>query len=128
MQNHLKAIEGILEKWAEKPLLERKNKPMPPDDFDQANKAVIANRLQEVIAGGRDINKFMKDTGECVKNARKSPYWLTYQDFINGIIVAGLSRVISKSLNHMSDLFDPVLIKKLDMMPMFDIRIELADN
>ena len=127
MQLNLASIQKVMAKWSEKPLLERKSKPMSPDDFDQAQKAIVQNRLTEITAGGRDINKLMKETGECVKGAKKSQQWITYQDFVNEKVIKGLSDVITLSLNHMSDLLDPTLIKKTDMMPMFDIRIELAD-
>lgn len=72
MQLNLSQIRKIMAKWAEKPLIERKSKPMSPDDYDQAHKASVASRLGDITAGGRDINKLMKETGECVKNARKS--------------------------------------------------------
>ena len=128
MQSNLASIQRVMAKWAEKPLLERKSKPMTPDDFDQAHKAAVVNRHSEIVTGGRDINKLMKETGECVKGAKKSPEWITYQDFVNEKVIKGLGEVISISLYHLSDLFDPVIIKKTDVMPMFDIRIELADT
>lgn len=127
MQSNLGSIQKVMAKWAEKPLLERKSKPMTPDDFDQAHKAAVVNRLTDITVGGRDINKLMKETGECVKGAKKSQQWITYQDFVNEKVIKGLGDIITLSLNHLSDLLDPALIKKTDMLPMFDIRIELAD-
>ena len=44
MQDNLKQIEEKMAKWAEKPLIERKPKPLPPEDFDQAHKAAIQVR------------------------------------------------------------------------------------
>ncbi|CAG9311235.1 unnamed protein product [Blepharisma stoltei] len=127
MQQNLAQIKKIMGKWGEKPLIERKSKPMSPDDFDQAHKASVASRLLDITAGGRDINKLMKETGECVKNARKSIHWLVYQDYCNGIVIEGLSAVINRSLVQLAEYIDPVMIKKLDLIPMFDIKIELVD-
>ena len=128
MQSNLNGIKDIMKKWAEEPLIKRKAKPMNPDDFDQASKASIVNKLNDIDKGGKEINKFIKDIGECVKNAKKSPEWGIYQDFVNGLVIEGLVNVIKKSLLQLSDYFDPVYIKKNDMLPMFDVRIELADT
>lgn len=128
MQDNLKKIEETMGKWAEKPLIERKPKPMSPEDFDQAHKAAIAVRHQDIVGGGREINKLMKETGDCLKNAKKTAHWDSYVDYVNGIVIEGLSTVIQNSLTYLSDLLDPVLIKKSDVMPIFDIRIELAET
>lgn len=41
MKDNLRNIEKIMEEWADKPLIERKSKPMTPDDFESAHKAAI---------------------------------------------------------------------------------------
>lgn len=50
-----------------------------------------------------------------------------YQDYCNGIVIEGLSTVINRSMIQLSEYIDPVIIKRLDLIPLFDIKIELLD-
>jgi dynein heavy chain len=126
MQANLNKIKEIMHKWADKPLIERKAKPMNADDFDQAYKAAVAVRHSEIVTGGRDINRLIKETSECVKQAKKTPAWSAYVDYVNGIVIEGLASVITGSLKSLNSMMDPALIKKQDMLPLFDIKFELA--
>lgn len=127
MHDNLKKIKDIMAKWAERPLIERKGKPMNADDFDQSHKAAVAVRHSDIITGGRDINRFVKETSECVKQAKKTPAWGAYVDYVNGIVIDGLATVITTSLKSLSEMLDPALIKKGDILPLFDIKFELVN-
>lgn len=53
-------IKQCLEKFNTK-ILDRKNKPMSPDDYDQYLKAVFQNKLSNVKENGTTIVKLVKE-------------------------------------------------------------------
>lgn len=127
MQKNLKRIHEIMQKWADKPLIERKLKPMSADDFDQQQKAAINQRHGDIISGGKEINRLIKETGECVKNAKRTTHWNNYVDFVNEIVIEGIAKTVITTLKHMADMFDPAIIKKTDAQPLFEIKMELSN-
>lgn len=61
---------GILGSWAEKPLFERKQKPMSPDDLDQMLRASISLRHHAMSEEGKDIHKILRDSADALKTSK----------------------------------------------------------
>jgi len=89
-------------KW-EKPLFERKNKPMYPDDLESTHLASVMPRLEDIRTHGKEIHKLMKDTSDNIKPDKKSEKWLSYVDYVNGLIIEGITRGINCSMQFLSD-------------------------
>jgi dynein heavy chain len=116
-----------LEKFNTK-ILERKNRPMSPDDYDQYLKAVFQNKLSLVKDNGTAIVKLVKEVSDQIKADKKSPAWMNYQYYLNSIVIEGLARAIITALSHLNEQINPSFIKKHDIGPMFDIKLELSDG
>lgn len=74
------------------------------------------------------IHKLLKEVHDAVKIDRKSPMWMAYLQYVNEIVLEGVSRAIGTALNHMNDQICPQKIKENDLPPLFEIRLELGDN
>lgn len=45
----------------------------------------------------------MKDTADNVKPDKKSVTWLAYVDYVNGLIIEGITKGINCSMNYLAD-------------------------
>ena len=102
MKENVRLMYDRMTKW-EKPLFERKMKPMLPDDLEQMHNALVMPRLEDVRNQGKEIHKFMKDTADSVKPDKKGQAWLSYVDYLNGLLIEGITKGIIGSLNYLSD-------------------------
>ena len=89
--------------WAQKPLFERKSKPMAPDDLENTHASVVLARHQDIKDDGKEIHKFMKDTADAIKPDKKSEEWIAYVDYLNGLVLEGMTEAIVQSLMYVSD-------------------------
>lgn len=127
MKESLAKINQSLDKFNTK-ILERKNRPMSPDDYDQYLKAVFQNKLSLVKDNGTAIVKLVKEVSDQIKADKKLPAWMNYQYYLNSIVIEGLARAIITALSHLNEQINPAYIKKHDIGPMFDIKLELSDR
>lgn len=67
---HADWCSGVLEVWAEKPLFERKPKPMAPEDADQLVRNGIANRLHLMSEDGKQLHKILRDSADALKASK----------------------------------------------------------
>lgn len=102
MKENVKKMQEMMVKW-EKPLYERKNKPMLPDDLEQTHQSTIMPRLEDIKNNGKEIHRLMKDTGDNIKPDKKSPSWLAYVDYVNGLVIEGITKGINASMNYLSE-------------------------
>lgn len=72
MKRSLENIEKELEKL-KKPMIERKSKPISPEEYDNILKAVIANKLTSVKDCGVAIHKLLKEINDAVRFDKKQP-------------------------------------------------------
>ena len=109
-----------------KPLIERKPKPIAPDDFQNIHQASINNSHTKIKQDGNVISKLIKEINDAVKIDRKSKAWKDYQEFINDIVIEGISLAICTSLQTLNEFIDMNKCKKdPTLVPLFDIKIEL---
>lgn len=64
-------------------IIERKNKPMTPEDYDQYLKALFSNKIGKVKEQGNLIHKLVKEVLDAVKADKKGQSWKNYNDFVN---------------------------------------------
>lgn len=109
-------------------IIERKNRPMSPDDYDQFLKAIFSNKLTMVKENGNLIQKLVKEVLDAVKADKKQNAWKNYNDYINVIVIEGISTSIQTALMHLNEQINPVFIKRNEVSPLFDIRLELGQS
>mmetsp|Transcript_20752 Transcript_20752/g.32001 ORF Transcript_20752/g.32001 Transcript_20752/m.32001 type:complete len:165 (+) Transcript_20752:113-607(+) len=102
MKDNVKKMQDLMKHW-EKPLFERKLKPCQPDDVEQTHQSLVMPRLEDVKNHGREIHKLMKDTSENIRPDKKSHMWLAYVDYVNGLVIEGITRGIHASMTYLSN-------------------------
>ena len=130
MKENVDKMIKHMESWAKKPLIERKNKPMSPEDFIPQHNASVAARKQDIMLQGREIHKFLSDTATHLKAVKAGEEWKNYEAYVNGIIVDGLSNAIMFSMQALMEIItpNPVLKRSVEYIPFFDIQVLLTDK
>lgn len=127
MKDNVKKMQEMMGKW-EKPLFDRRNKPMFPDDLEQTHQSTIMPRLEDIRNHGKEIHKLMKDTADNVKPDKKSLTWIAYVDYVNGLVIEGITKGINASMSYLSDQISIHFNKHHQIPPMFDIKVDLRDR
>jgi len=127
MKENVKKMQEMMTKW-EKSLFERRNKPMPPDDLEQTHQSTVMPRLEDIRNNGKEIHRLMKDTADNIKPDKKSSTWLSYVDYVNGLVIEGITKGINGSMNYLSDQINIHYNKHHQLTAMFDIKVELRDR
>lgn len=60
-------------------------------------------RLEDIRNHGKEIHKLMKDTADNVKPDKKSSTWLAYVDYVNSLVIEGITKGINFSMSYLSD-------------------------
>jgi dynein heavy chain, axonemal len=129
MKSNVLKMKTHMKLWTKKPFLERKNKPMSPEDFDQQHKAVMDGRKAEIKEQAKDIHKLLKDTGDYLKIKNKaSNEWRAYENYVSAIVIEGIEEAIIFSLNYLSDQISPLAKKHESVTPMFDVKVILSSK
>eukprot|EP00929_Paragymnodinium_shiwhaense_P077084 TRINITY_DN3967_c0_g3_i3.p1 TRINITY_DN3967_c0_g3~~TRINITY_DN3967_c0_g3_i3.p1 ORF type:complete len:4541 (+),score=1544.66 TRINITY_DN3967_c0_g3_i3:127-13749(+) len=129
LKGNLRKVSAVLAKWCQTPLLERKQKPMSPEDFETGHKAQVGVRLMTIAEDGKELHKLVKDSSEALKVSKVASTWKAYVDFVNNIIIEGYVAAIAVSMQYVCELLDPLSIARNEnTQPLFDIRVELKDK
>lgn len=128
MKENVKEMQKMMAEWAEQKLFERKNKPLPPDDLEQTHKSIIEPKLLKIKDEGKEIHKKMKDTMDNIKPDKKGVEWLSYVDYVNSLIIEGVTIAICSSMDFLSDNISIEWNKKQGLQPMFDVKIDLVEG
>ena len=102
MKDNVKKMQEMMQKW-EKPLFDRKLKPCLPDDVEQTHASLVGPRLEDIKSHGREIHKLMKDTAENIKPDKKSLTWHSYVNYVNCLVIEGITNGINSSMSFMAD-------------------------
>lgn len=70
----------------------------------------------------------MKDTADNIKPDKKSRTWLAYVDYVNGLVIEGITKGINASMNYISDQINIQYNRHHSLPPMFDIKVDLRDR
>ena len=120
-------MQKMMSTW-EKPLFERKMKPMYPEDLEQNHQSSVMPRLEEIRNNGKEIHRLMKDTADNIKPDKKAVTWLAYVDYVNGLVIDGITKGINFSMNYLADQISIHYNKHHQLPPMFDIKVDLRDR
>jgi dynein heavy chain, axonemal len=78
-------------------------KPLAPEDLEQTHQSLIMPRLEDIRNHGKEIHKLMKDTADNIKPDKKSHTWLAYVDYVNGLVIEGITKGINCSMSYLAD-------------------------
>ncbi|CBZ52391.1 hypothetical protein NCLIV_021800 [Neospora caninum Liverpool] len=128
MKATLQKIIAILGSWAEKPLFERKPKPMSPDDLDQMLRATVSIRHHQMSEEGKEIHKLLRDSADALKTSKGAPQWRLHGDFVNSIVIQGFTALIVISMKQLCKTLEAAMQPKPEVAPLFEVKLELVDN
>jgi dynein heavy chain len=127
MKDNVKKMQEMMSRW-EKPLFDRKMKPLYPEDLEQTHQSLVMPRLEDIRNHGKEIHKLMKDTAENIKPDKKSPTWHAYVDYVNGLVIEGITTGINASMGFLADQISIPYNRQHGYPPMFDIKVDLRDR
>lgn len=109
-----------------KPLLIRKTKPIAKEEFEREFKNVVKDRYSAIKEVGKSIHAMVKDANKMLRVSNASADWRAYVDFVNNVVVDGLSFIIQTSLQYLLEQLDPSINSKEDKYPMLEIKLDLV--
>jgi dynein heavy chain, axonemal len=125
MKDNMRSVNDQLASYS-KPLLQRKNKPAIKEEFEREHKNMIKERYSDIKEGGKAIHTMVKETNKVLRVSNASQDWRSYVDFVNNIVIDGLTKVVRNSLEYLLDQIDPAVIAKDDKMPMIEVKLDLV--
>ena len=91
---------------------------MAMDEFDLKHKERVGMRMMNMVEGGKEIHKYVKDSSEALKVSKIATTWKAYVDFVNNIVIEGFVSSIAVSLQALCEILDPLIIAKNEMQPL----------
>lgn len=71
----------------------------------------------------------MKDTVDNVRPAnKKSIEWLSYVDYVNGLVIEGITNGIDSSMTYLAEQISISYNVHHGLAPIFDIKVALTDR
>lgn len=67
----------------------------------------------------------MKDTQDNIKPDKKSHQWISYQDYINGLVIEGITNGIDGSMLYLKENLSIHYNRVNQLQPIFDIKVNL---
>ena len=125
MKDNMRSVTDQLASYS-RPLLQRKNKPALKDEFEREHKNMIKERYSDIKEGGKTIHTKVKETNKVLRVSNASQDWRAYVDFMNNIVVDGLTKIVRNSLDYLLDQIDPAVIARDDKMPMLELKLDLV--
>ncbi|KAL7443397.1 hypothetical protein ACHAXH_005661 [Discostella pseudostelligera] len=125
MKDNLGAVQGIANKW-KRPMFERKTKPMAKEEFERAFKATQAVNFSSIRDAGKQIHVLVNETNKVLRVSSASADWRCYIEFINTVVVNGLTAAVLVSLEFLLDQIDQESIRRDGRLPLFEIMVVLS--
>jgi len=127
MKENIRQMLEKMKKW-EKPLFERKNKPSQPDDLEQVHSAAVMGRHEDIRQDSKEILRLMKETTDAIRPDKKSLEWLAYVDYVNTLIIEGITRGIDGSMRGLAENINIQLNQQSGKAAIFDVSISLIER
>ena len=124
MKDNFTNVESLMSKW-DAPLVERKAKPVEKDELERMAKALRTSRFATIKDSGKQIHSLLKETNKVLRVSNASPDWRSYVDFVNNVVIDGLSTSITTSLEFLLDQIDPEVIVSKEKLPLLELKLRI---
>lgn len=124
MKDNFSTIEMILKEW-NKPMLERKSKPLEKDEFERMTKSFKTTRFAALKESSKQIHTLLKETNKILRVSNASRDWKSYVDYVGGYVIDGLSQAVMTSLEFLCQQIDPGSITAQGKLPLLEIKFNL---
>ncbi|KAL8454374.1 hypothetical protein Emag_001401 [Eimeria magna] len=126
--SNLQKSFGLLGSWTEKPLFERKPKPMSLEDADQLVRTSIANRLNLMGEDGKELHKILRDSSEALKATKGMAQWRAHANFVSAVVSEGFIAVAVASVGQLVKCLEATMGPRVEAQPLFEVKLELVDG
>jgi dynein heavy chain len=126
MKDNVRKMQQMMIKWKDS-LFDRRMKPFPPDELEQNHQSLVGPKLEDIKIHGKEIHRLLKVTQENIKPDKKSKSWLSYVDYVNGLVIEGITEGISGSMKYLADQINIKYNAIHGNPPIFEIRVDLED-
>lgn len=127
MKDNVSKMIEIMNNWS-KPLFDRRPRTMLPEDVETNHNASVNARFDTIKSEGKEIHKLMKDTVDNVRPDKKSPMWLSYVDYVNGLVIEGITNGIDSSMTNLAEQISISYNQIHQLAPIFDIKVALQNR
>ena len=124
MKDNLSTVDMILKKW-NKPMIERKSKPLEKDEFERMTKSLKAAKFTELKETSKTIHALLKETNKILRVSNASKDWKSYVDYVGGYVIDGLSQAVMTSLEFLYQQIDLGSISANGKLPLLEIKFNL---
>jgi len=125
MKDALVTIDGMMEGWAETSMISRSAKTVPIDEFNEQFQKSRAPKYQLITEQGKELHKILKEILKQLKISAGLPDWKSYVDYINNIVLGGLSKTICTSVEYLSREVNTEVINSEGRGPMLEVELLL---
>jgi dynein heavy chain len=129
IKGNITKTRGILDKWEEKLMFERKDgKVYTPDEFKESLSTLLKVRYNDIADGGLEIVKLLMQSNKTLKASKCALAWKAYTEHVNDIVIDGFSRAILSSVKYLCSQVDPDQMAKNETAPLLEVVLELASS
>lgn len=89
---------------------------------------MFSSKAQNVKENGQAIHKLIREVNDAIKIDKKSPIWKAYVDYVNEIVLVGISTAIITALKNLNEQIDFNGRRHDGVTLIFEIKLELQDN
>lgn len=128
MKDNMSAIKKIMNEYAQQPLIERKNKPMSPSDFEEHLRKLWGQRHAIIAKHQETVTRLLFETNQALKVNQGSPIWRAYVEYVQDSVRDGLALTIVNSIKVICEQLDPQNIARNSLPPLLEIKLGLYAN
>jgi len=125
--DNFRVIDQIISKW-NVPMFTRKSKPIDREEFEHSIKSTRTTRFTEIKESGKRVHSLLKDTNKALRISNTSVEWRAYVDFINCVVIEGLSKCIVTSLDMLFSQVNSEVIAKEKKLPLIEVKLTLTEE
>ena len=98
---------------------------MEREEFERTFRSMKGSIDDEIKDDGKHIHALVKETNKVLRVSNASADWRCYVEFVNSVVVDGLSTAILTSLEFLLDQVDSETIRRDGKLPLFEVMLVL---
>jgi dynein heavy chain len=129
MKNNYEETKKMMAEYAKQPLIERKNKPLTPSDYDEVLKKLWVQRHEKIAEHQTKITQLLTETNLALKVNKGSPIWRAYVEYVQDHVRDSLAVTIINSIQFVCAQVDTKAnANKPGYVPLLEIKLGLYAN
>lgn len=129
MKNNYEETKKMMAEYSKVPLAERKNKPLPPSDYEDILKKLWAQRHEKIQEHQVKITQLLTQTNQALKVNKGSPIWRAYVEYVQDHVRDALATTIINSIQFVINQVDSKNNSlKANYQPLLEIKLGLYAN